>query len=73
MQLIIYKAVKTCVIGKLKFVSSSLFLDTPSFDPRCPLDSKFSLLTYTTRKKSEMPWVCLQFVIVVFPGHTHLV
>ena len=19
-----------------------------------------------------MPWVCLQFVIVVFPGHTHL-
>ena len=20
----------------------------------------------------KVPWVCLQFVIVVFPGHTHL-
>ena len=33
----------TIVIGKMKLVSFSLFLDSFPLDPRCPLDSDMAL------------------------------
>ena len=41
----------TFVIGKMKLVSFSLFLDAFPLDPRCPLDNDMSLQTFTTYVK----------------------